>query len=99
MGNQLGNRYTKEFKVSAAKMIVEEGMKAVQVCKDLGVSRSAIILWVKQYKSNGMESFPGSGKLLPQEKKIRDLEKQVKRLTMEREILKKAITFFLEHEG
>jgi len=40
------------------------------------------------------EAFPGKGKLPPKEQRIRDLENQVKRLQMEKDILKKAAAFF-----
>ena len=43
-----------------------------------------------------MQPFPGKGNLSSQEDKIRQLEQQVKRLTMEREILKKAMAYFVE---
>ena len=40
------------------------------------------------------EAFPGKGKLPPTQQRIRDLESQVKRLQMEKDILKKAAAFF-----
>ena len=39
-------------------------------------------------------AFPGKGKLPPTQQRIRDLESQVKRLQMEKDILKKAAAFF-----
>ncbi len=48
------------------------------------------------HQRSGQEAFPGKGNLSSQEDKIRQLEQQVKRLTMEREILKKAMAYFVE---
>ena len=50
--------------------------------------------WVKEYQSEEGQSFRGNGKLTPEQEEIRKLKAQVKRLEMEREILKKATAFF-----
>jgi transposase-like protein len=39
-------------------------------------------------------AFPGNGKLSPEQQRIRELERQVQRLEMEKAILKKATVFF-----
>lgn len=89
-------RYTKEFKIEAVKLVTEKGMKASEVAKDLGISQPALGSWIKDYQRIGQEAFPGKRNLSSQEDKIRQLEQQVKRLTMEREILKKAMAYFVE---
>lgn len=95
---QNGKSYTKEFKVQAVKLVVEQGMSALQVGKDLGVSQSAVSKWVRDFKVNGAEAFPGRGKLLPQDEEIRRLQRENHRLEMERDILKKALVYFTELE-
>lgn len=99
MSNPEGKHYQKEFKVSAVKMVLEQAMSAAKAAKDLGISQSSLSLWVKQFKKNELDSFPGSGRLLPHEKEIHNLKQQLRRVTQEREILKKAITFFRDHQG
>jgi transposase len=42
----------------------------------------------------GADAFPGSGQLTPVEEELRRLRADVKRLEMERDILKKATAFF-----
>ena len=88
--------YTKEFKVGAARMVVDEDMKPSQVARDLGVSDSAVTKWARGYRKHGNGAFPGKGMLTPQDQEKRDLERQVRRLTMERDILKKTIAYFAE---
>jgi transposase len=88
--------YTKEFKVGAARMVVDEGVKPSKVARDLGVSTSAMTKWVRDYKQHGKGAFPGKGLLTPQDQEKRELERQVRRLTMERDLLKKTIAFFAE---
>ena len=90
--------YTKQFKLGAAKMVVDEKIRNSQVAQDLGVSISALAKWVKNYRKNGSGAFPGKGLLVPQDQEKRDLERQVRRLTMERDLLKKTIVFFAEQD-
>lgn len=90
------SKYTKEFKLGAARMVVDQGMKNSQVARDLGVSHSAIFRWVSDYRKHGSGAYPGKGMLAPADQEKRDLERQVRRLTMERDLLKKTIAFFAE---
>ena len=90
------NSYTKEFKLGAAKMVIEDGSKKGQVAKNLGVSLSSLTRWVRDYKKHGSGAFPGKGMLAPADQEKRDLEKQLRRVTMERDLLKKTIAFFAQ---
>lgn len=89
---------SKEFKVEAVRLVTETGMSASAVARDLGVTPSSVCKWVRDFKENQKNAFPGKGKLRPHDEEIRRLEKEVLRLRMERDILKKAITFFAEYE-
>jgi len=90
--------YDKEFKIQAVRLVEEEGLSQAKVGRDLGVSHVNISRWVEQYGKHKSDAFPGKGKLRPEDQRIRDLEKQLKRVTMEREILKKALAFFGKEE-
>lgn len=50
--------------------------------------------WVKEQESDDGQAFRGNGKLTPEQERIRTLEAEVKRLKMEKDILKKATVFF-----
>lgn len=80
--------YTREFKEEAVKLVVEQGYRVSEAANSLGVSDSAIRKWRSQLD-------PKSNKVnLDQQEEINQLKKEVKRLRMEREILKKAAAFF-----
>jgi transposase len=89
-------QYPKEFKLEAVKLVQEQGLSQTQAATNLGITQSLLGRWVRQYRSNGQESFPGNGKLLPQDEKVKLLEKELRRVTQERDILKKAIAYFAE---
>jgi transposase len=90
--------YTKEFKVGAARMVVDEKMKPSRVARDLGISNSSIAKWLRDYKRHGSGAFPGKGLLAPKDDELRQLQRENRRLTMERDLLKKTIVFFAEHD-
>jgi len=86
--------YDKEFKLSAVKMITEAGMSLSQVSRDLGVNESSLHKWKKDYLSDQQNAFPGKGRMKPEEEELRKVKKQLSRVTMECDILKKAIGYF-----
>jgi transposase-like protein len=88
--------YTKEFKLEAVKLALEGEGKIGQTAKNLGVSHSALAKWIRAFKKNGTDSFPGKGKLMPDDERVRKLESQLRRVTMERDILKKTIGYLAE---
>jgi transposase len=90
-------KYEKEFKVQASKLVLEQGMKVGDVAKDLGVAHSSVSVWVRQYQENGGNAFPGKGKLLPWDQEKRELERKLKRVEIERDILKKTIGYLAEN--
>ena len=83
-----GRRYSREFKAGAVKMVTHQGLSKTEASQRLGVSASALCGWVQQLA-------PG-GQLTDQQMqaKIKQLEQENRRLKLEREILKKAATFF-----
>lgn len=90
--------YSKEFKLNAVKMILEEGKRASEASRDLNISENAIGLWKRKYLEDQEEAFPGHGNQKSKDAYIRQLEKDVKRLKDERDILKKAAIFFAKEE-
>lgn len=53
--------------------------------------------WIKQYKQAPETSFPGSGHLKPEDEKLKKLEKEIRELKEENEILKKAAAYFAKN--
>ena len=86
--------YSKEFKLNAVRMVTEEGRRASEVARDLGISANMLYLWKRKVEEDGQEVFPGRGNLKATEEYIRQLERENARLKEERAILKKATQFF-----
>jgi transposase len=51
-------------------------------------------MWVNQYKEDPENAFPGNGKLKPEDEELRQLKRQLRDVTEERDILKKAVSIF-----
>jgi transposase len=86
--------YTPEFKLAAVKTITEQKLSVAEVARRLGVTENRLHDWKRTVLQKGVEAFPGSGHLTPVEEELRQLRADVKRLEMERDILKKATAFF-----
>jgi transposase len=87
-------KYTREFKVEAVRMVTEQGLSIAQVSRDLGVSANMLSRWKKQFGEDPGFAFPGKGKLKPQDEELRRLRRENAILRQERDFLKKATAFF-----
>jgi transposase len=87
--------YTTEFKEKAVELSYARG-NVVEVSKELGIPYSVLHRWRKESESYGKNSFPGRGKpkLTDEQKEIAELRKQLKDVSLENEILKKAVSIF-----
>jgi transposase len=90
--------YTQEFKIGAVRLVIDEKMTVPAAAKDLGISHYTLSNWVYAAKKKGKDAFPGQGKLSPEDQRIRDLERRLRRAEMERDLLKKTIAFFAEQD-
>ncbi|MCU7905202.1 MAG: transposase [Candidatus Thiodiazotropha sp. (ex Epidulcina cf. delphinae)] len=87
-------KYTKEFKLDAVSLVLEQGYTRIEAAKSLDVNVQMPGRWVKEHQSEDGQAFRGNGKLTPEQEENRNLKSQVKRLEMERDLLKKATAFF-----
>jgi len=84
--------YSREFKLEAVKLVLEEGVSVAQVAHDLGINENMLHSWKRKFKEEG--KLGDSSKLTPDQKEIRRLRRELKRVRQEREILKKATAYF-----
>jgi len=83
--------FSREFKVSAVKLVKEQGYTVVQAAKSLGVDASCIRGWIKKF---GGEAGPPQHSEAALRAEVQRLRQENQRLAMERDILKKATAFF-----
>jgi len=83
-------KYPKEFKLDAISLVLDQGYTRTEAARSLGINAHMLGRWVKEQQSDDGQAFRGNGKLTPEQEEIRKLKTQVKRLEMEKDILKKA---------
>lgn len=87
-------KYSKEFKLDAIALVIEQNYSQAEASRNLGINPNMLGRWIKEAENDDGQVFRGNGKLTPEQEEIRQLKAQVKRLEMEREVLKKATVFF-----
>ena len=86
----MSQRFTEEFKIQAVKQVTDQGYSVASVSERLGVTSSSLYNWIKTYGPDSEEHRQSQ----EQSDRIKQLEKELKRVTMERDILKEATVFF-----
>jgi transposase len=88
-----GKRYTEEFKKEAVKQITERGYSVAEVAERLGTTTHSLYAWLKRYG----EQNPRQANKLDEQAEIAQLKAELRRVTEERDILKKAAKYFAEN--
>ena len=87
-------RYTREFKLEAVRQIDETGRAVRDIAFDLGLHHNTLYRWWLELREAGDEVIAGSGQPKDSEDEVRRLKRELARVREERDILKKAVTFF-----
>ena len=90
------NVYTREFKIEAVRLAETSSKTYEEVAAELGVSKSALYRWRREYGQHPNQAFPGKGNLKADDKEMAALRKRVRELEMENAILKKAMVIFTQ---
>ena len=88
-------RFTEEFKLEAVRLLDRGEKPAAQLALELGVARNQLYKWQAQLQTKGDKAFRGpGGKRVSEMSEIERLKRELKQVTEERDILKKAATYF-----
>ena len=90
--------FTTEFKHEAACLVLDKGYKLPEASRSLNVGETALRRWVQQLETERGGTTPTSKALTPDQQRIQELERRVKRLELEKEILKKATALLMSDE-
>ena len=87
--------FTPEFRLEAAQLVVDQHHTIREAAEAMGVGKSTMDKWARQLRKerNGVTST--AMPLTSDQRKIRELEKRIKRIEMEKEILKKATALLM----
>jgi transposase len=89
-------KFSREFKVSAVRLVNEQGYSIVEAAKSLGIGAGNVRNWLETYGPEGKETPTTEASLRTE---VRRLRKQNAELVMERDILKKAAAYFAKEQS
>lgn len=87
--------FSPEFRLEAAQLVVDQEYTIKAACESMGVSKSSMENWVRQLRQERQGKTPKGSALTPDQRRIQELEKQLRRVEQEKEILKKATALLM----
>ena len=90
--------FTEEFKREAIKLVTEQGLTLAEASRKLDVATKSLRTWMDQQERGELKASLGTSRLTVDQRRIRELERELAIAKMERDILKKATAFFAREE-
>lgn len=87
------SKYSKEFKDSTTRMILNSNESVVKIAADLDLNSQTLYNWISKYKKEHNLPLQGMTKE-PMNEELKRLRRENKILKQERDILKKATAYF-----
>ncbi|HAX3359134.1 TPA: IS3-like element ISEc31 family transposase [Escherichia coli] len=89
MNKKTKRTFTPEFRLECAQLIVDKGYSYRQASEAMNVGSTTLESWVRQLRRERQGIAPSATPITPDQQRIRELEKQVRRLEEHNTILKK----------
>lgn len=86
-------RYPKEFRRDAAALVIDQHRTVADVARELGLIEQTLGNWVRQERVDRGER---EGLTSEEREEMARLRREVKRLTMERDLLKRSVAFWVK---
>ena len=87
-------KFNREFKIETVRLVTDRGLADAQADRNQIIAESVLRRWIRELSVAPAASFPGNGQMRADLAEIAALKKEVLRLRVERDILKKAAAFF-----
>ena len=87
--------FSPEFRLESAKLVVDENYSIREAATAVGVGHSTIDKWVRQLRNERDGISPKAAAMTPEQQRIKELEKKVRRLEEHNVILKKATALLM----
>jgi transposase len=86
--------FSAEFKRDAVQLLKRPGVSVVKVAQEMEIDQSVLRRWVQQFEDGAWEKAPGKELKSAQTQELEKLRRELNRVKMERDILKKALAYF-----
>ena len=88
-------KFSPEFRLEAAQLVVDQGRTIRDAAEAMGVGHSTMDKWVRQLRQERQGQNPKAAPMTPEQIRIRELEKENRRIKEDNEILKKATALLM----
>lgn len=95
MSNRKKRNFSPEFRLECAQLIVDQGYTIKEAAEAMNVGQSTIDTWARKLRAQREGKTNQGAAITPDQQRIKDLEKQLKRVEMEKDILKKATALLM----
>lgn len=91
-------KFSEQFKADAVRLCTTGGKTVAEVVREFDLTETALREWIKRAEEDAGKG-PPDALVAAERAELSELRKRVKRLEMERDILKKATAFFAKESG
>jgi transposase len=100
MGTRKGKRrrFDRAFKEEAVKLSQQAGRTVAEVADGLGINANMLRRWQREQEADGAQAFRGQGQRTVEAEETWRLRRDLRKVTEERDILKKALAYFAEQQ-
>ncbi len=81
--------FSPEFRLEAAQLVLDQHYTVAAAARAMNVGKSTMYKLVRQLKEERAGKSPKASPMTPEQLRIRELEKRLKRVEMENDILKR----------
>jgi transposase len=95
---RLRRSFNTGFKREAANLVLKDGYSVAQASRSLDIGETALRRWIDQLEGERLGVTPKAKAFTDEQRRIQELEAQVRRLEQEKSILKKATALLMSDE-
>lgn len=88
----MSRKFSKEIKEQAISLVEEHGVKSTQVVKELGIGKTTLEKWLRDYRTT-----ESNGLTVNEKSELKQLREEVRILKVEKDLLKKATVYFAKY--
>jgi len=97
-GKRKRRQFDRAFKLEAVQLSHKGGRSLGEVARNLGINETVLRRWRHELTTEGAEAFRGQGQRTAEAEEQWRLQRELRKVTEERDILKKALAYFAEHQ-
>ena len=87
--------FSPEFRLESAQLVIDQNYSIREAATAVGVGHSTMDKWVRQLRDERDGRTPKATAMTPEQRRIKELEKRIRDIEEQNEILKKATALLM----